>query len=113
MLGLIDVIRAQVSAAALSDMIAGSMGFHSVTVTLPSGLSLLVSTDADLPEALFEVIRFVAAEDVQQYPFETRASLGSAYSDKLPTQSVVELLRRYMLPDVQPPVVGRAPARRT
>jgi hypothetical protein len=108
MLGLISVIRAQVAGAALSELIAGSMGFHSVTVTLPGGLSLLVSTDADLPAALFEVIRFVAAEDVQQYPFETRASLGSAFSDKLPTQGVVALLHRYMQPDVQPPAIGRA-----
>lgn len=112
LLSLIDMIRRQVADVALSDVIAGAMGFHSVTATLPSGLSLLVSTDADLPEALFEVIRFVGADDVQQYSFEARASLGSAFCDKLPSQNVVELLNRYKLPDVQAPVIGRPAAGR-
>lgn len=103
---LMGMIRAQVGGATLSDAIAGSMGFHSVTVTLPNGLSLLVSTDADIPEALFEVIRFLGPDDVQQYPFEARASLGSAYCDKLPSQAAVDLLKRYMQPDVMPPVTS-------
>ena len=101
---LMEMIRTQVPGASLSDTIAGSMGFHSVTVSLPDGLSLLVSTDADIPEALFEVIRFLGADDVPQYSFERRASLGSAYCDKLPSQAAVDLLKRYMQPDVSPPV---------
>lgn len=109
LLALIEMIRQHVPDVAMSDVIAGSMGFHSVTVTLANGLSLLVSTDADLPEALFEVIRFVSADDVQQYEFEMRASLGSAYCDKLPSQTVIDLLNRYKLPDVQPPAMGTPP----
>ena len=112
LLALINMIRQYVPDVALSDVIAGSMGFHSVTVTLANGLPLLVSTDADLPEALFEVIRFVSADDVQQYEFETRASLGSAYCDKLPTQMVLDLLNRYKLSAVHPPARGTPPASR-
>ena len=111
LLALIDMIRKHVPDVALSEVIAGAMGFHSVTVTLASGLSLLVSTDAELPEALFEVIRFVGADDVQQYDFETRSSLGSAYCDKLPSQTVVDLLNRYKLRDVRPPAIGNPCAR--
>ena len=106
LLSLMEMIRTQVAGATLSDAIAGSMGFHSVTVTLPNGLSLLVSTDADIPEALFEVIRFLGADDVPRYTFERRASLGSAYCDKLPSQAAVDLLKRYMQPDVSPPVTS-------
>lgn len=107
LLSLMQMIRTQVAGASLSDAIAGSMGFHSVTVNLAAnGLSLLVSTDADLPEALFEVIRFLGPDDVQQYPFEQRSSLGAAYCDKLPSQAAVDLLKRYMQPDVVPPVTS-------
>lgn len=106
LLSLMEMIRTQVPGARLSEAIAGSMGFHSVTVELTNGLSLLVSTDADIPEALFEVIRFLGPDDVQQYPFEGRASLGSAYCDKLPSQAAVDLLNRYMQPDVAPPVTS-------
>lgn len=111
LLSLLELIRTQVAGASLSDAIAGSMGFHSVTVTLANGLSLLVSTDADLPEALFEVIRFLGPNDVQQYPFERRSSLGSAFCDKLPSQAAVDLLIRYMQPDVVPPVTSAPCAR--
>ena len=51
-------------------------------------------------------LRILGADDVPQYTFERRASLGSAYCDKLPSQNVVDLLKRYMQPDVSPPVTS-------
>lgn len=111
LLFLMEMIRTEVPGARLSEVIAGSMGFHSVTVELSNGLSLLVSNDADLPEALFEVIRFLGPDDVQQYPFEGRSSLGSAYCNKLPSQAAVDLLKRYTQPDVTPPVTSVPPVR--
>lgn len=111
LLSLAQDIRASVSGAVLSEVIPGAMGFHSMTVSLSNGLVLLVSTDADLPEALFEVIRFVDSDSVQQYPFEPRVALGSAYSDKLTTPAVLHLLNRYLQPDVAATVSNAPNAR--
>lgn len=98
---LLDRIKAVLPDASASDIIEGSFEFNSTTVTFGNGLQVLVSVDADLPEALYEVVRFAMPRQVQRYPFETRTTLGPAYSDKLSSDAVLELLRQYAS---QPPV---------
>lgn len=100
---LMDMIRDQVSGAQVSEIIEGWLEFYSATVRLDNGLSLLVSTDADVPEVLFEVMRFVDLDRPQRFAFEARAGLGSFYSDKLPSQTAVDLLNQYRAADATPP----------
>lgn len=92
---LLEMIRYQVAGAEASEIIEGCMEFYSATVRLQNGLSVLVSTDADVPQILFEVIRFVDGDRPQRLPFEARASVGSFYCDKLTSQSTIDLLNQY------------------
>lgn len=78
-----------------SNIVQGSFDFNSATVTFANGIDVLVSVDADLPEALYEVVRFVKPSDVHQYPFERRTTIGAAYNDKLSGDAVLELLKQY------------------
>lgn len=103
---LMDMIRDQVSGAQVSEIIEGWLEFYSATVRLDNGVSLLVSTDADVPEVLFEVMRFVDRGWPQRFAFEARASLGSFYSDKLPSQTVVDLLNQYRAAGATPPAAS-------
>lgn len=73
----------------------GSFDYVSATISLPNGISVLAALDADLPDALFEVIRFVVAPQPPIFDFEARATLGAAYSDKLSRASAVQLLQKY------------------
>lgn len=108
MQALVDMIRDQVSGAAVSEIVEGWLQFYSATVRLDNGLSVLVSTDADVPEVLFEVMRFVDRGRPQRFAFEARAGLGSFYSDKLPSQTVVDLLNQYRAADATPPAGSRS-----
>lgn len=109
LLSLLGMIRTQVPDATLSSVVKGRMGFYSATAAFQNGLSILLSTDADLPEALYEVIRFATNDRADRYPFETRASLGFFFADKLSSQAVVDLLKRYSQSDVQPPAGEHGP----
>lgn len=92
---LVDRIKAGLPDASASDIIEGSFEFNSTTVTFRNGLQVLVSVDPDLPEALYEVIRLATPGGVQRYPFEMRTGFGSAFSNRLSSEAVLELLRQY------------------
>ncbi len=71
------------------------MGYCSVTLRFDNGHLVLLAVDADLPEVLFEVVRFVSPADTHKYPFERRCTLGAAYTDKLSGEAAMELMQLY------------------
>jgi len=89
-------LASELPGANVSEITVGAMGFTSVTVSFANGYSVLLSVDADLPEALYELVRFVAPHDVHRFPFEARTTLGAAYSDKLSGDALLRTLAEYM-----------------
>ena len=73
----------------------GSFGYVSATIGFSNGLEVLAACDADLPQALFEIVRFVTPPQPAIFAFESRATLGAAYSDKLTREGAVQLLQKY------------------
>jgi hypothetical protein len=73
----------------------GSFDYVSATISFQNGISVLAALDADLPHALFEVIRFVVPPQPTLFDFEARATFGAAYCDKLSRAGAVELLQKY------------------
>ncbi len=73
----------------------GSFGYVSATIGFENGLEVLAACDADLPQALFEVVRFVTPPQPPIFAFEARATLGAAFSDKLTREGAVQLLLKY------------------
>jgi len=88
-------VAAQMREADVSEITPGSMEFYSFHVLLPGGADVMLALDADLPDALYEVVRFINAGDQPRHPFEGRGGFGSAFTDKLPKMAVLDLLRRY------------------
>lgn len=100
---LLRRVTEQLPEAKLSPVVEGSFAFNSVTIAFSNGFEVLVAVDADLPEALYEVVRFVSPRDVHLYAFETRRTLGAAYSDKLSGDAVLAVLKQYaLLPTARP-----------
>ena len=94
---LLARVNEQLPGVTQSNIVQGSFDFNSATVTFANGLEVLLSVDADLPEALYEVVRFVKPRDTHKYPFETRTTLGAAYSDKLSGDAALTVLEQFAL----------------
>ena len=81
----------------------GSFGYVSASIEFSNGISVLVACDNDLPQALFEVVRFSSPLQPPLLAFEARATLGAAFSDKLTREGSVKLLQQYAaVPASQP-----------
>lgn len=73
----------------------GALDFLSAVLTLPNGIVLIVSLDADMPDALFEVVRLPMGAGDTRLEFESRDPLGVARAAYLTTDHVLQLVAKY------------------
>jgi len=106
---LLDRLAGALPQATAASLIEGAMGYCSVTLRFETGHQVLLSVDADLPEVLFEVVRFVTPAEPVRHPFERRSTLGAAYTDKLSGDAAMEILRAYSSLAALPPSIGTLP----
>lgn len=92
---LLELVQACIPTATGERSDDGAFGYVSANIRFQNGITVLAACDADVPQALFEVVRFVAPSQPAKYPFERRGTLGAAFTDKMSRAGVLQLLRQY------------------
>lgn len=99
---LIDRLRAEIAGIDVSGPLAGDGLVATANVTLPNGYDLVLAVDHDVPDVFYEVARFADPGDEPKLPFEGAGLHGSALTDHLMLESVIQIVRNYALPPRRP-----------